>query len=300
MQQARDGSVMWWDTADAPGPPRIAPPGKPAPVTVAVTPVRPGHGITLDYRVNGGPIHQATATPEPRARHTNVRLFRATLPGQPGGVVEFLPVLRLVGQAISPRLAESAEGMRYQVDAAPAPVQALPGRSAQTGTHAGAPRWAWHSTFLGALSVTLRKEVVGPTPDGLRIDWHVMDGRFVGPGLAAVVLPGGADWMRIRQDGVGVVNVTACLETQQRVRIFANYTGFLDFGPDGYERALRDEFDPCPPLVVTPTYATADRALAWLNRAQCIGVGRVDMRILRVEFDAYVLSVDGRMRETKS
>jgi hypothetical protein len=142
----------------------------------------------------------------------------------------------------------------------------------------------------------LRKEVVGPTPDGLRIDWHVTEGSFVGPGLAAVVLPGGADWMRIRQDGVGVVNVTACLETRQGVRIFANYGGFLDFGPDGYTRALRDEFDPLPPLVVTPTYATADTELEWLNRAQCIGVGRVDMTALRVEFDAYVVRVAGRAR----
>jgi hypothetical protein len=179
-------------------------------------------------------------------------------------------------------------------------MHARPTRAIETGSRAGEPRWAWHTTFLGALTVTLRKEVVGPTPDGLRINWHVTEGRFVGPGLAAVVLPGGADWMRIREDGVGVVNVTACLETQQRVRIFAQYSGILDFGPDGYERALRDEFDPCPPLVVTPTYATADRALEWLNRAQCVGVGRVDMRILRVEFDAYVVSVDGRTRESMS
>ena len=146
------------------------------------------------------------------------------------------------------------------------------------------------------LTVTLRKEVVGPTPDGLRIDWHVTEGHFIGPGFAAAVLPGGADWMRIRQDGVGVVNVTACLETRQKVRIFASYGGFLDFGPDGYARALRDQFDPHPPLVVTPTYATADPQMAWLNRAQCLGVGRIDMNTLRVEFDAYVVSVGGRNR----
>ncbi len=296
MQHARDGSVMWWGTTDAPGPPRIAPPGVPAPVTVAVSPVRPGHVVTLDYRVNGGPIRQATATPEPRAHDTNVRMFRATLPGQTGGLVEFLPVLRLAGQAISPRLSESAEGLQYQVGRVPGPVEAQPAEAFPGVAPGGEPRWAWHTTFLGALKVTLRKEVVGPTPDGLRIDWHVTEGHFVGPGFAAVVLPGGADWMRIRQDGVGVVNVTACLETRQHVRIFASYAGFLDFGPDGYARALRDEFDPLPPLVVTPTYATADPQLAWLNRAQCLGVGRVDMNTLRVEFDAYVVSVGGRNR----
>jgi hypothetical protein len=68
----------------------------------------------------------------------------------------------------------------------------------------------------------------------------------------------------------------------------------FDLGPDGYARALRDEFDPLPPVVVTPTYATADRDLEWLNRAQCIGVGRVNMTALRVEFDVYVVQVGGR------
>ncbi len=29
-------------------------------------------------------------------------------------------------------------------------------------------------------------------------------------------------------------------------------------------------------MVVTPTYATADPRLEWLNRAQCVGVGRVE------------------------
>jgi hemoglobin len=46
--------------------------------------------------------------------------------------------------------------------------------------------------------------------------------------------------------------------------------------------------------VVTPTYATADAELEWLNRAQCIGVGRVDMSALRVEFDVYLVRVGSR------
>ena len=52
-----------------------------------------------------------------------------------------------------------------------------------------------------------------------------------------------------------------------------------------------------PPVVVTPTYATADARLEWLNRAQCIGVGRVDMTALRVEFDVYVVRVGERTRQ---
>jgi Protein of unknown function (DUF3237) len=54
---------------------------------------------------------------------------------------------------------------------------------------------------------------------------------------------------------------------------------------------LRDEFDPLPPFVATPTYTTADKELEWLNRVQCIGVGRVYMKAMRLEYDVYVVHV---------
>ena len=43
--------------------------------------------------------------------------------------------------------------------------------------------------------------------------------------------------------------------------------------------------------MVTPTFATADKRYEWLNRAQCIGVGRVDAVALRYGFDAYLVRV---------
>jgi hypothetical protein len=140
----------------------------------------------------------------------------------------------------------------------------------------------------------LRKEVVGVMPDSLRINWHVIEGTFVGPGVEATILPGATDWSRIRKDGVGTVNVQATLETRTGARIYARYGGLFDLGPDGYARALRDDFDPLPPVVVTPVYTTADPQFEWLNRAQCIGVGRIDMSVLRFEFDVYVIRVGDR------
>jgi Acetoacetate decarboxylase (ADC) len=118
MRRARDGSAMWWGEA----PPVVIAPGTAASITVAVSPVRPGHAVTVEYRVNGGPVRQAIGLPELRADDANARLFRAVLPGQLGGLVEFLPMLRFAGQPISPGLAESAECHRYQVGRAVAPV----------------------------------------------------------------------------------------------------------------------------------------------------------------------------------
>jgi hypothetical protein len=159
-------------------------------------------------------------------------------------------------------------------------------------------RWAWDTNFLGSLTAVLRKELVGAMSDGLRVNWHVTEGTFVGPSLDAVVLPGAADWMHIRQDGIAIVNVQACFETREHVRVYGSYGGVFDLGPDGYTRALRDEYDRLPPVVVTPRYETADPRLEWLNRAQCIGVGRVDMTALRVEFDVYVLRVGERTHQS--
>ena len=131
-------------------------------------------------------------------------------------------------------------------------------------------------------------------PDGLRINWHLKEGSFAGPEYEGVILPGASDYMRVRRDGVGVVNVNEVLQTRSGARLYCTYGGTFDLGADGYARALRGEFDPQPPFVVAPTYMTADKELAWLNRAQCMGVGRVDMKALLLEYDVYVVDVGGR------
>jgi hypothetical protein len=283
MQRARDGTELRWGYADTPVPPAVISPGAPASIAVAVSPVRPGHAVTVEYRINGGPVRQAIGLSEPRLDGANGRVFRAILPGQSDGTVEFLPVLRFAGQPISPRLEESAECPWYQADCSAAHETA--------DLSAYEPHWDWDTTFLWTGTRAIRKEVIGAMPDGLRINFQVTEGRFVGPHLEAIVLPGGVNWMRIREDGVAMVNVTECLQTRTGARIDSLYNGIIDLGAAGYARAMRDEFDPLPPFVVTPTYVTADKELAWLNRAQCIGVGRVDMKALRAKYDIYVVQV---------
>ena len=287
MRRARDGSVLWWGDADTPGPPRTVSPGLAAPVTVAVSPVRPGHAVTVEYRVNGGPVRQAIGLPELRVHDLNARIFRAVLPGQAGGLVEYLPVLRFAGQPVSPALGESAECPRYQVGRGAV-------ETANAAEQVGEPRWDWGTRFLWSATITLRKEVVGDLPDGLRINWNVVEGSFAGPDHDGIVLPGATDAMRIRKDGIGVVDVTEVLQTRSGARLYCSYGGIFELGAAGYPRALRGEFDAQPTFVGTPTYTTADKELEWLNRAQCIAVGRVDMKALRVEYDVYLIAVGDR------
>jgi Protein of unknown function (DUF3237) len=169
-------------------------------------------------------------------------------------------------------------------------LAAAVGRGGYAGA-AGEARWDWDTKFLWTCTVAIRKQVIGELPDGLRINFEVTDGRFVGPRFEGIVLPGGVNWMRIREDGVAIVNVTECLQTRTGARIDSLYGGIFDLGATGYARAMRGEFDPLPPFIVAPTYVTADKELAWLNRIQCIGVGRVDMKALRADYDVYAVTV---------
>ena len=224
-REARDGAVLWWGTADTPGPPQVVSAGLPTPITVAVSPVRPGHTVAVEYRSNGGPVRRTIAFPVPGLHNATL------LPGQPSGLVEFLPVLRFAGQPISPRLTEAVDCPRYQVGGVASPVPtasaAPPATAGSSATPkvelAGKPRWDWSAKFLWTGSIGIRKEVIGGVPDGLRINWYFTEGRFVGPDHEGVVLPGGGDFMRIRQDGIGVVNVvTEFLQTRTGARLYCS------------------------------------------------------------------------------
>ena len=220
-RQASDGSALWWGGTDTPGPPQIVAPGAAAPVMVAISPMRPGHSVAVEYRVNRGPVREAIGVLEPRIHDAKARIFRAVVPGQSDGLVEFLPVLRFAGQPISTRLSEIG-----RVPSVSGGLRRGAGRDARTAARDGArgqlteSRWRWDAKFLGACTIQLRKEVVGVVPDGFRIIWHFVEARFVGPVLEGRFLPGAADWMRIRPDGVAIVQVQGCIETRAGARIY--------------------------------------------------------------------------------
>ena len=244
-------------------------------IRIVVTPARPGHSASLDLGRDGVPVVSLPATPDWGSPTPGERCFRAVLPPSLTGAWEALPVLRFAGQPISARLSDRPAAA---ATAEPPPF----------------PVWDWTTRFLASLSATVERQEIGECPDGLRIDWLIGEGRFVGPQIEGVVLPGAADFMRVRRDGVAIVDVRACLETTTGARIFVAYGGSLDLGADGYRRALRGEFATLPPLVVTPTFETSDPGLSWLNRVRCFGVGRVDTQALTYVFDVYAVEVGER------
>ena len=116
---------------------------------------------------------------------------------------------------------------------------------------------------------------IGATPSGNRRIGLVAGGRFEGKRLRGKVLPGGADWIVVRPDGVTTLDVRLVLETEDGAAIGMTYRG-LRHGPAAVmDRLNRGE-------VVDPTtyyfriavaFETAAPNYAWLNGAICLGTG---------------------------
>jgi hypothetical protein len=159
------------------------------------------------------------------------------------------------------------------------------------------PRFAYDFEFFAALTVNLRAEILGTTPEGYRINFYVEDGRVRGPRIDAVVERQGGDWMRIRPDGIGDINIKITYRTRDGALILEQARGAFDLGPDGYARVAAGRFEGEPPFCATPQWSTAHPDWTWLNRVQGIGVGRVVMSRLQVQCDLFLPHVGGRLAD---
>jgi hypothetical protein len=128
-------------------------------------------------------------------------------------------------------------------------------------------------------------EIVGPTSEGLRVNLYVSSGDVNGPKVHGKLRPVGGDWLTVRTDGVGIMDVRANIETPEEALIYVTYTGVAELGAEGYERFLRGDLPPTVPLRVVPRVQTAHRDFLRLNRLQCLGIGEVDTENLVVSYD---------------
>jgi len=258
--------------------------GVPLAVSFAVSPPHPSNQLVLEPTSNGRDLPRVRAWPNGLDPATGAQRFWATLPPlRPDESVEYRPVLTrsgLVVQALPTRRTRGARAVAAPIepDSVPPPLTAV-------------PRYEWASEFLGAFTVQLAKppESFGPAPDGLHITFYIASGEIHGPRINARIRGEGGDWMVVRRDGVGVANVRITYETDDGALLLSCYYGIFDLGPDGYERALRNEYEPVPPLVLAPQFVSSHPRWLWLNRLQCLAVGRVTMADLLVRFDLYAI-----------
>ena len=117
--------------------------------------------------------------------------------------------------------------------------------------------------------------VIGDLPTGTRRIIDILDGSFEGPALKGTVLPGGADWQIIHEDGFTEVDARYTLRTDAGQLIYVSNIGIRHAPPEVIERLnAGKEVDPA--LVYFRTVAkfeTAAADLQWLMRSIFIATG---------------------------
>lgn len=269
-----------------------APPGTAPVVAIGATPRHPSNVVLVQMRRDGGPATFLRTIPVGAPLQAQQQWYRVALPTlDKGHRIDYRVELVRAGQRLATL---PADGSWLTVIGDP-DAGAVSGERSSAPTASapspGIPRWNYDLVFFAALTINLRPEILGETPDGYRISFFVDTGRVVGPRIDATVRRDGGDWMCIRRDGIGVINVRTTYETAEGALILDRAGGSFDLGPEGYAKIAAGQFTGTPPFYATPTFLTAHPDWKWLNRCQGFGIGRVVMEDLRVECDIYIPQV---------
>ena len=108
-------------------------------------------------------------------------------------------------------------------------------------------------------------------PHGTRVVVGVTGGTFEGQRLKGTVKGPGGDWVTLRPDGSGRLDVRLLLETDDGALILMQYTGVFAQGAS-YIRSA-------------PLFETGDERYAWLNDVLSVGLGSVGEG--EVTYDVY-------------
>ena len=130
--------------------------------------------------------------------------------------------------------------------------------------------------------ITLRLDVdsigaaqIGKTPEGRRTIAPVLGGTFEGERLSGTVLPGGADWVRFRNDGTMMIDVRLTLKTTDNVLVYLSYQGrFIGAAGAMAQLAQGKSLEAGSySLVTVASFECGDERYSWLNDVIAIGTG---------------------------
>jgi hypothetical protein len=147
------------------------------------------------------------------------------------------------------------------------------------------PTCDWIGTVEVAVGLALG---IGRVPGGERRIIPILGGRIEGPRLNGEVLPGGADFQLIRDDGVAEIEARYTLKLADGALVYIVNRGLRHAAPEDMARLLRGE--PVPPERVyfrtAPVFETASPAHAWLHRSLFLGLGERRPDSVRVAIHA--------------
>ena len=193
-----------------------------------------------------------------------------------GDVVEFSVTLSYVGRQVpGPHLADRFPSKFHLApkEAGPKPAGPKPAVQRSVAT-AVKQRFETNLQFVGDVNVHHGAPLyVGDTPMGMRINFMARGGTVTGNGFSGKMLEPSTDSMLVRPDGMGVVRIRAVLALDDGAMLDVESGGYVDFGPDGYQRAKDHDLPPHVPITLSPLITTKHPKYEWLSRVQCIGTG---------------------------
>ncbi len=125
----------------------------------------------------------------------------------------------------------------------------------------------------------------GRTPQGERRVIGILGGSVRGPKLQGRILPGGADWQIVRNDGAADIQARYVIETEMGARILVSSDGLRHGPPAVMERLARGE--PVDPTLyyfrTVMRFETSDPAVDWLNRILALARGQREANAVRLD-----------------
>jgi hypothetical protein len=289
---SNDGLTLWYGTPDAPAPGDAGVvPRRGAALIVGVHPASPTHTLVVRYRVDGG-AEQTVAGRELRVDHgRQAQYFGVTFPElREGATVEYVPVFGSLGRQVPSVTSASRFPSKFQLGprAATAAEPSRPAVVAPIFAGGDTRRFTASLDFVASVAVSFSPpQYVGDTPGGMRVNFVVESGTVEGKGFKGTVLPGSADNLLVRRDGIGQENVHAAFATADGARLDVEAGGYVDFGADGYRRALAQDLPDRAPIVITPLISTRHPRYRGLGRVQCVAVGYTNLAANRARYCVY-------------
>ena len=134
--------------------------------------------------------------------------------------------------------------------------------------------------FIYEATITIDQvQELGKTTAGTRRIIPITGGTFDGPGdgsgLSGQVLPGGADWQVVYEDGSAFVEARYTMQTNSGALIYIENKGYRHGPAEVMARLAAGQ--PTDPdsyyFRTTPVFETSAPDLQWLNRTICVGTG---------------------------
>jgi hypothetical protein len=298
MRFSHEQLTLWYGTADAPAPlDDTIEDRRGVSVTVGVQPPDPRNAVAIQYRLDQGPVQTIRAVRLRTASAQGVEYYRAIFPDFCSGEhVSYLPILTCSGRRAPDPETRVTLPSSFRLGGGPRSGGRVPNDSSRD-QHPAPPdnpvgRLPFELEYLASVRVPLKEpEIIGETPEGIMVNWYwyPAEGVVAGPRLNAKVRQLGGDWMTIRRDGVGVMDVRATLETHDGALLFVSYLGYYELGENGYQDFLARRWPTRAPTRTMPRFHAADTRYRWLNRVQCVGIGEVRMKDLSYAYDLYAV-----------